>query len=163
VFRVSKNGAIVYVCLVVLPVFGLVGILRSGQNLKAPASVDGVWTFQVAATAKTMPSCMSALGLDLDTPVTISQSGKNFAITAGKTGGTGLIEETTLQAALRPVGTPLVAKCGGDGPVLLTATLDPAANPRVLSGALSLAGCPSCKPVKLYAVKQASTPNKGVQ
>lgn len=163
-FRLSKNFAIAYVFLVVLPIFGLVGIIRSGQNLKAPASVDGVWTIQTAATRGTMPSCMSTLGLDLDTPVTISQSGKKFAINAEKTGGTGLIKGTTLQAALRPAGTPHQApNCEGDGSVLLTATVETRVSPRMLSGGLSFAGCPSCEPVQFYAVKQASTTKKGAQ
>ena len=162
--RLDKNFAVAYVFLVALPIFGLVGILRSGQNLKAPTSVDGVWTIQAAATKRTMPSCMSALGFDLDTPVTISQSGKNFAINAGEIGGTGLIEGTTLQASLRPAGTLLPApNCGGDGSVLLTATVEAKASPRVLSGALSLASCPSCESVKFHAVKQASTQKNGVQ
>jgi hypothetical protein len=164
VSRLNKNFAVAYVFLVALPIFGLVGILRRGQNLKAPTSVDGVWAIQAAVTKGTMPSCMSALGLDLDTPVTISQSGKNFAINAGKTRGTGLIEGTTLQASLRRAGTLLPApNCGGDGSVLLTATVEAKASPRVLSGSLSLASCPSCESVKFHAVKQASTQRQGVQ
>jgi hypothetical protein len=164
VSRLNKNFAVAYLFLVALPIFGLVGILRSGQDLKAPTSVDGVWTIQAAATTGTMPSCMSALGLDLDTPVTISQSGKNFAINAGKTGGSGLIEGTTLQASLRLAGPLLAApNCEGDGSVLLTANVEAKASARVLSGTLSLASCPSCESVKFHAVKQASTQQKGVQ
>jgi hypothetical protein len=164
VSRLNKNFVAAYVFLVALPILGLVGILRSGQTLKAPTSVDGVWTIQAAATKGTMPPCMSALGLDLDTLVTISQSGKNFAINAGKTGGTGLIEGTTLQALLRPGGSLLPApNCGGDGSVLLTATVEVKESVRVLSGALSLASCPSCESVRFHAVKQASTLKKGVQ
>jgi hypothetical protein len=164
VFRLSKNFAVAYVLLVVLPVFGLAGILSCGQNLKAPASVDGIWAFQIAATRGAMRSCMSALGFDLDTLVTISQSGTNLTINAEKTGGTGLIVDTTLQAALRSAGTRLQTRnCGGDGSVLLTATVE--ANPsfRVLSGALSASSCPSCESVRFHAVKQASTQAKGVQ
>ncbi len=162
--RLNRNFAVAYVFLVALPIIGLVGILRSGRSLKAPTSVDGVWNIQAAATKGTMPSCVSALGLDLDTPVTISQSGKNFAINAGKTGGTGLIEGKKLQASLRPAGTLLPApNCGGDGSVLLTATVEAKASPRVLSGALSVAGCPSCESVEFHAVKQAAAPKKGVQ
>jgi hypothetical protein len=81
-----------------------------------------------------------------------------------KIGGTGLIEDTRLQAALWPAGTRLSApNCGGDGSVLLTAALEPGADPRVFSGALSLAGCPSCESVKFHAVKQASIQKKDAQ
>jgi len=164
VSRLNKNFVIAYVSLVVLPIFGLVGILRRGQNLKAPTSVDGVWTIQAAATTGTMPSCMSALGLALDTPFTISQSGKNLVINAGKIGGTGLIEGTTLQAPLKPAETLLPApNCGDDGSVLLTATAAAKASPRMLSGELSLANCPSCESVKFHAIAQASTQKEGAQ
>lgn len=163
VASLTKNFAVAYVVLVALPIVGLVGILRSGQNLKAPTSVDGVWNIQIVATKGIMPSCASTLGLDLDAPVTISQSGRNFAINAGKTGGTGLIEGTTLHASLRPKGTLLLASnCGGDGSVLLTATIEANASPLVFSGVLSVAGCPSCESVKFHAVKQVSAQKKGV-
>jgi hypothetical protein len=164
VSHLNKNFAVAYLFLVVLPIFGLVGILRNGQNLEAPASVNGVWAIQAAAIKGALPSCMSALGLDLDTPITISQSGKKFAINTGKIKGSGLIEGTTLQASLMPAGVLLPASnCGDDGSVLLTATVETKASARVLSGALSLAGCPSCESVKFHAIKQASMLEKGVQ
>ena len=160
----NRNFAVAYVFLVALPITGLVGILRSGRSLKAPPSVDGVWSVQATGTTGTLSSCMSALGLDQDARVTISQSGKNFAINTGKTAGTGLIEGTALQASLRPAG-PLSAapNCGGDGSVMLTATVDAKASPRTFSGALSVADCPSCESVEFHAVKQASTQKKGAQ
>jgi hypothetical protein len=160
----SKNFAVTYVFLVILPIFGMVGILRSGQNLEAPTSVDGVWTIQAANIKGTMPSCMRALGIDLDTPITISQSGKKFAISTGKTTGSGLIEGTTLRAPLVPAGTLLpTSNCGGDGSVLFTATLEVKASPRVLSGLMLFAGCASCESVKFHAIKQASMREKGVE
>ena len=160
----NRNFAVAYVFLVALPITGLVGILRSGRSLKAPTSVDGVWSVQATAPNVTPSSCMSALGLNPDTRLTISQSGKNFAISAGKTAGSGLIEGTSLQADLRPAGPlPVAPNCGGDGSVTLAATVDAKASPRVLSGALSVAGCPSCESVEFHAVKQASTEKKGAQ
>lgn len=159
----NRNFAVAYVFLVALPITGLAGILRSGRNLKAPTSVDGVWRVQAVAVKKSLSSCVS-LDLDPDTPVTISQSGKNFAINSGKIAGTGLIDRTTLRASLGPTDTlHPVPNCDGDGSVLLTATVDAKASPRVLSGALSVAGCPSCEPVEFHAVRQASTQKKGAQ
>jgi hypothetical protein len=107
---------------------------------------------------------MSALGLDRDTPVTISQSGENFLITSGKTVGTGQIEGSSLQASLRPA-EPLRAAstCGDDDSLQLTATIDAKASPRALSGTLSVASCPSCESVEFHAVKQGSTQKKGGQ
>ena len=158
----NRKFAIAYLFLVALPITGLVGILRSGRSLKAPTSVDGAWSVQAAAANRTI-SCVSALGLDRDTPVTISQSGRFFEINAGNAGGTGVIEGTTLQASLGGARTlPAGADCGGDGFVMLTATVDAKASPQVLSGTLSVAGCPSCESVEFHAVKQAPQ-KKGAQ
>jgi hypothetical protein len=160
----NRNFAVAYVFLVALPIVGLAGILRSGRSLKAPISVDGVWNLQVAGTKGTFSPCMSALGLDRDTPVTISQSGENFVINSGKAAGNGLVAGLTLQASLKPAGSvPATPNCGGDGSVLLAATVDAKASPRVLSGALSVAGCLSCESVEFHAVKQSSTQKKGGQ
>jgi hypothetical protein len=159
----NRNFAIAYVLLVALPITGLIGVLRSGRNLKAPTSVDGVWRVQADATKVALSACVSALGLDPDTPVAISQSGKNFAISGVKAGGTGVIEGTTLHAALRPAGGPPSANCAGEGSVALTVTVDAKADPRVMSGVLSVAGCPLCEAVEFHAVRQASTQKKGAQ
>jgi hypothetical protein len=157
----NRNFAIAYLFLVALPITGLVGILRTGRNLKAPTSVDGAWSIEATATNGTI-SCVNTLGLDRNTPVTISQSGKNFEINAGKAPGAGVIEGTTLQASLRPAGTlPAAANCGRDGFVMLTATVDTKASPQVLAGTLSLPACPACESVEFHAVKQAQ--KKGAQ
>jgi hypothetical protein len=124
--------------------------------------VDGVWIIQAAATKSPLSVCVSSLGLDPDTPVTISQSGKNFTINAGKAKGTGAIDGTTLQAQLSPAKVP-AANCGNDGSVALAATLEAKASPRALSGVLSVAGCPSCESVEFHALKQASIQKKGGQ
>jgi hypothetical protein len=160
----NRNFAVSYVFLVALPIAGLAGILRSGRSLKAPISLDGGWNVQAADTKGTLSPCMSALGLDGNTPVTISQSGENFVLNSGKAAGNGLFAGLTLQASLKPAGSVTAApKCGGDGSVVLTANVDAKASPRVLSGALSIHGCPSCESVEFHAVKQSSTQKKGAQ
>jgi hypothetical protein len=160
----NRNFALSYVFLVALPIGGLAGILRTGRSLNAPTSVDGEWIVQATGTTGPVSSCLSALGLDPDARMTISQSGKNFGINFGKAVGTGLIEGPALQASLRPAG-PLspAPNCGGDDSVVLTATIDAKASPRVLYGALSVPGCPSCESVEFHTVKQPSTQKKGAQ
>lgn len=160
----NRNFTIAYVFLVALPITGLVGVLRTGRNLKAPTSVDGTWRVRTGATGKDPSACASMLGLDPDAPVTISQSGTNFAISTGKAGGTGVIVEgIRLHAALRPAGGAPLANCLGGGSVSLAATVDANANPRVMSGILSVAGCPSCESVEFQAVRQNPTQKKGSQ
>ncbi len=162
VFYPHRNFAVAYVLLVALPIAGLVGILKSGRIVKAPTSVDGVWTIHAVAPQGTMSPCVSALGFDRDTPVTISQSGRNLIVKAEKIEGAALIEDTALQGSLRTTGSPIPsANCGGDDSVVLTATVEARTSPQVISGTLSVAGCPSCQAVEFHAVKQALTQGKG--
>lgn len=156
----NRTFVVAYVFLVALPITGLAGILRSGRNLKAPTSIDGAWSIQ--ATKGTFPSCMGALGLDSDARVAISQSGENFSMSAGKAVGSGIIEGSILRASLKPAGSAPAANCGGDGSVMLAATIDANASPRALSGTFSVPGCSSCDSVEIHAVKQA-TQKKGAQ
>jgi hypothetical protein len=158
----NRNFAVAYVFLVALPITGLAGILRSGRSLNAPTSVDGAWRVQALATKKTLSACVSALALDPDTPVTISQSGKSFAINGGKAAGTGSIEGTTLQASLRPMDT-LHPAPNCDGSVQLAATVDAKAGWPSIFGTLSVAGCPTCEAIDFRAVKQSSIQKKGAQ
>jgi len=158
----NRNFAIAYVFLVALPIAGLVGILRSGRGLNVPTSVDGVWKVQAAVPKGTVSPCLSVLGLDPETPVAISQSGRNFAINAGNVGGSGAIDSSNLQASLSPMPRGRVADCAGDGLLALSATVDATTNPRVMSGVLSVAGCASCGSVEFQAVRQ-STQEKGAQ
>jgi hypothetical protein len=160
----NRNFAVAYVLLVALPIAGLAGILRSGRSLKAPISVDGAWNIQTAGTRGTLSPCMSALGLDRDTPVTISQSGENFVLNSGKAAGNGLVAGLTLHASLKPAGSvPAIPNCGDDGSVAFTANVDAKASPRALSGTLSIPGCPSCESVEFHVVKQSSSQKKGAQ
>lgn len=159
----NRNFAIAYVFLVALPITGLVGVLRSGRDLKAPISVDGGWKFRTGASRGDLSPCLSLLGLDADTPITISQSGRYLAIGGAKAGGTGVLEGSALHAVLRPAGGAPPANCAGEGSVALAATVDPKGNPSAISGVLSVDGCPSCGSVEFQAVRQASTQKKGGQ
>jgi hypothetical protein len=160
----NRNFAVAYVFLVALPITGLMGILSSGRSLKAPISVDGVWSIQAAPTKGALSPCIGAVGLGRDMPLTISQSGENFVINSDKAAGDGLVAGLTLQASLKPVGSVSgAANCGDDGSVLLIATVDAKASPGAFSGALSVPSCPSCESVEFHAVKQTSTQKKGGQ
>jgi hypothetical protein len=159
----NRNFAIAYVFLVALPVAGLAGILRSGRILKAPTSVDGAWKVQSGATAGSLAGCAVSLGIDSETSITISQSGKNFGINTGKAVGSGVIDGAGLQATLNPTGNAPAVNCGNDGALALNATVDATANPRVMSGSLSVAGCPTCGSVEFHAVKQGASQKKGAQ
>jgi hypothetical protein len=97
--------------------------------------------------------CADFLSAISKAPVSISQSGKTLVIglNNGKT-ATGTLDGKTVKAQFTGTDKSGVAECG-DG-LTLTATLEPLAQPRALSGMFSIDGCGSCAPVEFHAVRQ---------
>ena len=156
----NRNFVIAYIFLVALPVLGLVGVLKSGRALSAPFSVDGAWKVEPADSILSSSSCDAFLTSVLNSPISISQSGKTLVVTvsggARTTTGTldGKIIKAEFAAADLPVkDRPAAADCS-DRALALTATLDPMAEPRTLNGTLVVEGCESCAPMKLRAIRQ---------
>jgi hypothetical protein len=152
----NRNFVIAYVFLVGLPLLGLAGILKSGRGLSAPFSVDGAWKIESPGNppASSQP-CSNFLSSISNTPFSISQSGKELVITlSGATADgaaratTGTLEGKTVKAQFAGNEIAKADKTGavecGDRSLTLTATLDPLAEPRVLSGTLAIEGCTSC-------------------
>jgi hypothetical protein len=168
--KTSRNFVIAYVLLVGLPIVGLVGVLKSGRNLSAPISVDGVWQLQANSAQLASLPCGKALGDSSNTTLSISQSGKNFSLGFGtinpsdgsRSVASGVIEGTRLRASL-PAARAASAADGGcvqGRELTLVATVNPKADPRSLAGTLSINDCPSCAPVEFHAVRLAA-PLKG--
>ena len=150
-----------YVFLVILPVLGLVGILKSGRSLNAPFSVDGTWKIDTGASHGSVSPCADLLSTVSSAPVSISQSGKTLVV--GLNGGakttTGLLEGKTINASF--AGTDTKASDCADRSLTFTATLDPQAEPRTIIGTLSVDGCTSCAPLEFRAVRQPRSANGG--
>jgi hypothetical protein len=136
-----------------VPLLALAGILRSGRALVAPASVDGAWKMDAANQFSASP-CADFLSSVAKAPVSISQSGQTLVVSlnTGKS-GTGTLDGKILKAQFPGVANPTAADCSDHG-LALTATLDPTADPRILSGTLSLEGCAACLPLEFHAVRQ---------
>lgn len=160
----NRNFVLAYVFLVALPVLGLVGILKRGRSLSAPFSVDGIWKIESGnLPASTCGNFLTAVS---NSPLSISQSGKSLLVTlvvtlsGGTKTGSGTLEGKTIKAQFAGASFTGTEKSGtaecGDGALNLTATLDPAAEPRTLSGTLSVEGCASssCAPMEFRAVRQ---------
>lgn len=148
---------IAYVLLVLLPVLGLVGVLRHGRGLTAPLSVDGVWTWQADGSRLATLPCAESLLSNQNSTLTISQSGANLVLdfnNRAKAAASGVIEGTTLKASIVPPSAGASRTgCTGDHALSLTATVNPNADPRSLVGMLSANGCPSCAPVEIRALR----------
>ncbi len=158
----NRNFVIAYILLVGLPLLGLVGILKSGRRLAAPFSVDGDWKIESSHPA--VSSCGNFLSSVSNAPLSISQSGKSLVVTlrGGTKTTTGTLDGKTVRAQFAGTVRSGTDKSGaaecGDGSLTLAATLDPLAEPRTLSGTLSIEGCGSCAPLEFRAVKQPRSP-----
>jgi hypothetical protein len=161
----NRNFILAYILLVGLPVVGLLGVLKSGRELTAPISVDGLWQLQADPARLAALPCGKALAENPETGLAISQSGKNFTLTLSngpKSTASGALEGTTLKASIVPApGWSDAASCGSGRELSLVATVDPKADPRSLTGKLSVNNCPACAPVEFYAVRQAPPVRKG--
>jgi hypothetical protein len=134
-----------------------VGILKSGRALKAPFSVDGAWKIE-SRNASTSP-CGNLLSSVSSAPLSISQSGKSLvvALSGGTKTAIGTLDGNIITAKFPSIYESSTALCG-DLSLTLTATLDPLAEPRTLSGTLSVDGCASCAPMEFHAVRQPKSP-----
>ncbi|HEV2468687.1 MAG TPA: hypothetical protein VGS78_05800 [Candidatus Sulfotelmatobacter sp.] len=158
--RTNRNFVVAYIVLVGLPLLGLAGILRSGRHLTAPISVDGTWRIEVNGNAAAGPACAAASTF-LSSPFVIGQSGRNLIVTFGKNKATatGTLDNKSLNTSI-PAGDEVsAAQCG---PAMLTAAVNPAAEPRSMSGQLSFPGCQTCAPVEFRAIRQPRSPSGGM-
>lgn len=101
----NRNFALAYLLLVVLPIVGLAGMLKSGRNLVAPNSVGGLWRFQIDSGNLAALPCGKFLARAQDAGFVISQSGKNFTLNLANSpmsSMSGEIEGTTIKANILP-------------------------------------------------------------
>lgn len=128
-----------YLVLVGLPVLGVLGILRAGQELTAPRSVSGTWVAEPSFGAEPVGACwLSRLGADRLTMM-VSQSGPNLdAALQGQRPislqGTIQRDRLDLQSPESPTKSPplaveLMAHLGDDEPPLLTGVIDGGCGP----------------------------------
>jgi hypothetical protein len=163
--RASTTFILAYAFLVVLPVVGLIGVLKSGRKLAAPISVDGLWQLQADPALLAALPCGKTLAENPNTALVISQSGKNFTVSLSndpKFNSAGVLQGNTLKASLVPsIAWSAEAGCGAGRELSLVATVDPKADPRSLAGLLSVNHCPACASVEFHAVRQAPLLKKG--
>lgn len=161
---INKNFVFAYVFMVVLPLAGLPGILKSGRTLTAPVSIDGAWTLQVDPTQLDSLPCGKILAAIPDKAMVISQSGRTFVLnfpSAPKIAASGTLEGTTLRASLTLPESSSEKNCSGVHRFSLVATVDRRADASSIVGGLSAPGCATCTRVMFHAVAQAVAPKEG--
>ena len=152
----NRNFILAYIFLVALPIAGLVGILKGGRHLTAPFSVDGTW--KILSSQPVASSCSDFFSSVSTSPLLISQSGKSLVVSlnGGTRTASGTLDNKIITAQFS--GNKVAAAQCGDGNLNLTATLDPATEPRTLSGTIAVDGCASCAPLQFRAARQPKPP-----
>jgi hypothetical protein len=155
----NRNFVIAYIFLVGLPLLCLAAVLKSGRGLSAPYSVDGAWKIEASADRASPSPCDNFFSAVSNVPLSISQSGDTLvvALNGGAKTTTGTLAGKTITAQFTGAGE--AAECI-DRNLTLTATLDPQANPRTLSGTLSVDNCGACL-LPFRAVRQARNAGRG--
>src|SRR5215472_8504578 len=105
----TRDMVFAYVCLVGLPLLGLLGILRAGRHLTPPISMAGTWTLDADFSAVPVGHCTQVLANVLHGAVDISQSGDRLLLTlndAPRTMIRGMIQQKTVSTiAAHPYST----------------------------------------------------------
>jgi hypothetical protein len=74
----KRSLVVAYVCLVGLPVLGLLDILQAGRHLTPPISVAGTWTLDADSSAVAVGHCTQVLVNMLHGAVDISAIGRSL-------------------------------------------------------------------------------------
>jgi len=154
----NKNFAIAYLILVIIPVLGLAGVLRSGRKLVAPTAIAGRWQMQVNAPALAALPCAGSVTTLRDVGFTISQSGRYFTLSFANSvmpSTSGFIEGATIQVSILPPAEAVKkAGCSGGHVFSLIATLDSKADPSFMTGFLAVNDCVTCAPAEFRAFRK---------
>ena len=154
----NKNFAAAYLILVIIPIVGLAGVLRSGNKLMAPSAIGGHWKMQANAPSLAPLPCAGSMATMRDVDFTISQSGRYFALKFANSvmpSASGFIEGTTIKVSipLPPKGVKELG-CSGGHVFSLVATLDSKANPNSMAGFLSVNDCAACPSAEFRAIRE---------
>ena len=143
-----------YLLFVGIPLAGLLGVLRVGQGLQAPAAVHGAWAVQpMAASGR---ACARYLLSGGDSTLALTQSGRQLS------GGLGPARDVALRGALSgtelalqgvvPPGDALrLAGCTPGDTLRLTGQLIRDGRVRTLEASLWSSGCAECGSVAFTA------------
>jgi hypothetical protein len=161
VTHANKRFALAYLLLVIVPIAGLAGVLRSGRKLTAPTAIGGLWKMHVNADRLAAWPCGGSLLTMRDAGFTISQSGKSFTLGFARpliSSASGTIDGTRIKASLLiSAKRGEQAECSGGRVLSLTAAVDSAANPNLMVGLLYANDCPICAPAEFRSIREEQT------
>lgn len=131
-----------YIFLVGLPILGVVGLLKLGSTLQAPASIGGTWLLQWQNDS--LANCGNLFDSAVSPLLTISQSGTHLVLELNT------LEKTSLKATFNDL--TITTNGSGAETAVFQATVDRQSEPNQLTGTLTLPQCPT--PLSLVGIRQ---------
>jgi hypothetical protein len=153
----AARPLLIYLLLVGLPLVGLLGVLRAGQGLHAPPTVQGTWRTIAAGTGPGARTAFLPMSRgEHPAQVEVQQSGTYLSVAIGQLRLSGRLRGDSLVAhAHSPAASGGAEACGGARQMELHAALDRSAEPHRLTAVLSEPGRPACPQVQWTAEHQA--------
>jgi hypothetical protein len=139
-----------YLALVGIPLLGLLGVLKLGERLAAPAAVHGAYTLTLPAPRE---ACLAGLFPRDEPRVVVAQSGPIVQVRLGGAAGLELRGHTDAGAlrASGPLPHRRPAGCTADS-VGFTGTVTRTPEAWLLAGSLRLVPCDACSPASIAGV-----------
>lgn len=144
-----------YLLVVGGPLLGLLGVLRVGQNIRAPRAVHGAYVLQVADSASLRPQpCLRYLLSGTDSTLHIAQSGAQLAGTLGPEKNVALRgaldgDSLRLTGAIDAATVPDSVTCAAGDTLYLAAHASRDERVKRIDGAVT--GCAACGAIGISA------------
>ena len=154
----NRRFVLAYLLLVIVPIAGLTGVLKSNSKLTAPTAIGGLWKMHISANNLEALPCTAFLTTLRDARFAISQSGESFTLSFANpaiSSASGTIDLTNIKASLLLSAKGAKgAGCTDGHPIFLTATLNSKTSTNLMVGLLLVSDCPACTPVEFQAVRE---------
>lgn len=160
----ARAMIVAYVCLVGIPLLGLVGILHGGRRLRAPLSVGGNWNLTADFSPWTGKPCGDLLAGIKQPAFNISQSGAMLVFTLNDPQAAtfdGTLRGTELTAGADASSVSVSDACSPAEAISMNAVVGETGVQAALSGTLRLRSCDTCAPLAFKAIRQASAKKGG--
>lgn len=150
---------LLYLILVGLPILGILGLLRAGQNLAAPITLAGTWDAQLHLESPTDSSVCEAPIRPAPVVLSIKQSGQHVFLTFDdlqKTTLKGNVQDLTIYASFIPERRGLTNRSGPETTAIyFQGRVDRQTEPDRLLGVLTFNCGPVLSKVGVVASRQS--------
>ncbi|HYC31614.1 MAG TPA: hypothetical protein VEB59_04950 [Gemmatimonadales bacterium] len=145
-----------YLLFVGLPFAGLLAVIRSGQDIKAPMAVHGAYAIQ--PMPRSGMACQAYLLGGGDSTLTIVQSGRQLTLRLGPTGdvtlnGTLSGETFWARGVIEEGATPRYVACPVGDTLRVTARVRRGGSVKRLDATLTSLACVECAPLEFSAAR----------